>query len=137
MVIIVIKICNLYYKTKAIKHKPYGQLRSIPLKDKVWKSFSMDMIVKLAKSQDPISDNFYDNILIIIEQLIKYVKFVLYNEVMSVEQIIIIIEKEVFNIYKQLDEIITDRTRIFALHYWQLLTKYLGIWNKLFMSYYP
>jgi hypothetical protein len=40
-----------------------------------------------------------------------------YNEVMSVKRIVAMIKREVFNDYDQPEEIITDRIRIFVLHY--------------------
>jgi hypothetical protein len=63
----VIKECNLYYKIKVIKHKLYGELKPASLKNRIWKSFSMNMIIKLSKSENPVTGLMYDSILVIIE----------------------------------------------------------------------
>jgi hypothetical protein len=42
---------------------------------------------------------------------------ILYNEAMSAKRMAAMIEREMFNEYGQLEEIITDRIRIFASYY--------------------
>jgi hypothetical protein len=77
----------------------------------------MDMIIKLPKSENPVIRLIYDSILVIIEQLIKYIKMISYNEAMSAKRMAAMIKRKVFNDYGQLEEIIIDRIRIFVLYY--------------------
>jgi hypothetical protein len=77
----------------------------------------MDMIIKLPKSENPVTRLMYDSILMIIKQLTKYAKMILYNEAMSAKRMVAMIKREIFNDHGQLKEIIINRIRIFVLHY--------------------
>jgi hypothetical protein len=77
----------------------------------------MNMIIKLPKSEDLVIRLIYDNILMIIEQFIKYVKMISCNEAMLAKRMAAMIERKMFNEHGQPEEIIIDRVQIFALHY--------------------
>ena len=71
---------NIYSKSKANKHLPYGQLKSLPILKGAWKSIALDFIVKLPLLRDPLTGVEYDSILVITERLMKYGYFILYLE---------------------------------------------------------
>jgi hypothetical protein len=77
----------------------------------------MNMIIKLPKSENPVTRLMYDSILIIVKQLTKYAKIIPCNEAMSAKRMTTMIKRKVFNDHGQPEEIITDRTRIFASYY--------------------
>jgi hypothetical protein len=70
----------------------------------------MNMIIKLPKSEDPVIELMYNNILVIVEQFIKYAKMIPCNEAMSAKRMAAMIERKVFSDHGQSKEIIINRT---------------------------
>ncbi len=66
--------CDVCLASKAVKHKPYGDLQSLPVPTHRWKDLSIDFITGL-----PISTNWkddtYDSILVIDDWLTKMVHY--------------------------------------------------------------
>jgi len=72
-------------KSKSARHKPYGLLQPIEKPDRAWKSISMDFITKLPLSQDPVTKEKYDSIMVIPDRLTKYGRFVPCKESFNVK----------------------------------------------------
>ena len=54
--------CSTCAKTKSARHRPYRNLQPLPVPQVPWESISMDFIVKLPISEDPVSGQKYDSI---------------------------------------------------------------------------
>jgi hypothetical protein len=67
---------------------PYRQLKLTLVLKGVWKLIALDFIVKLLPSKDLLTGVEYDAILIIIERLTKYRKFVLYLEASNAKALV-------------------------------------------------
>ncbi len=63
-----IKGCDICLASKVVRHKPYGDLQSLPVPTHRWKDLSMDFITGLPISADWKGDS-YDSILVIIDRL--------------------------------------------------------------------
>ena len=48
-----IAMCNVYFRVKILYHKLFGLLQPLLILDRVWKSVSTDVIMKLPPSRDP------------------------------------------------------------------------------------
>ena len=66
--------CDVCLASKAVRHKPYGNLQSLPIPTHWWKNLSMDFVTRLPLSSDWKS-NSYDSILVIIDRLTKMVHY--------------------------------------------------------------
>jgi Integrase zinc binding domain len=64
------KSCTACARSKASRHRPYGNLRQLPIPDKPWNSISMDFIEQLPSSEG------FTAILIIVDQLSKQAIFI-------------------------------------------------------------
>ena len=73
----------------------------------------MDFIIKFPKSEDLVINIKYDNILVIVNKLIKYTYLILYNEKFTAKQITQIVLDRVIQYYRISEIIISDRDRIF------------------------
>ena len=74
-----------------------------------------DFIVKLLKLKDPITEQEYDSIFIIIDKFTKWGYFIAYTEEILAEDVVQVYIKEVFSRYRVLDKIILDRDTRFIL----------------------
>ena len=69
-----VKGCNVCLASKAVRHKPYGDLQSLPIPTHRWKDLSMDFVTGLPVSTDWKGDS-YDLILVIVDRLTKMVHY--------------------------------------------------------------
>jgi hypothetical protein len=132
-----IKDCEVCARTKASRHKPYGELQALPVPARAWASVTMDLIVKLPRSRDPVSNTSYDSILVIVERLTKYGRFVPINESHTAEDLTNIVIREIVSNHGLPDEIITDRGTTFASRFFTALTARLGVNSKLSTAFHP
>ena len=66
--------CNVCLASKVVRHKPYGDLQSLPVPTQRWKDLSMDFVTVLSISTDWKGDS-YDSILVIVDRLTKMVHY--------------------------------------------------------------
>jgi hypothetical protein len=122
---------------KASRHKPYGELKPLPIADRAWGSIAFDHIVKLPPSKEPMTRTTYDSIFVITDRLTKYGYFIPYKEASSAEDLAYTFLRIVVSNHGLPDEIISDRGTTFASHFWQSLTAQLGVNHKLSTAYHP
>jgi transposase InsO family protein len=133
----VISECQQCTTSNPVRHKPVGMLQQIRVPDRAWQSVSMDFIVKLPKSKEPMTGIEFDSILVIIERLTRYGIFVPYKEASTAEDLAYAINKTVIANYGLPEEWITDRDKLFTSKFWQTLMSLLGSKIKLSTSYHP
>ena len=66
--------CDVCLASKAVRHKPYGNLQQLPVPTHHWKDLSMDFVTGLPQSADWRGDG-YDSILVIVNWLTKMVHY--------------------------------------------------------------
>ena len=133
----VIKKCNKCNKNKVLKYKPYSLLQSILLANKAQGLVSQDLIVKLPKSQEPVTNTKYNSILVIVDQLTKYAYFVPYKESHIAEDFAYTFIRIIISNHGLPNKVITDRGTTFASKFQQALIKQLGTKHKLTLAYHP
>ena len=69
-----VKGCDVCLSSKAVRHKPCGDLQSLPVPTHRCKDLSMDFVTGLPESADWKRDS-YDSILVIVDQLTKMVHY--------------------------------------------------------------
>ena len=67
----------------------------------------------------------------------KYTYIILYKEASTVEDLVQVLLKIVFIHYRVLDEIISDRDKLFISKFWTILSVLLGSKRKLSIVFYP
>jgi hypothetical protein len=80
-----------------------------------WISIILDFVIKLLLLQDPITEIEYDSIFIIIDKLTKYTYIILYLEASIVEDLAYTFLRVVVANYNTLEEMISDRDKLFIL----------------------
>ena len=128
--------CSVCLASKAIWHKPYRNLQTLPVPTHRWKDLFMDFVTGLPISTDWKSKS-YDLILIIVDKLTKMVHFELINIMIDAPGLAEVIINVVIWHHGLLDSIITDWDSLFTSKFWSSLCYFLGIKKKLFMAFYP
>ena len=136
-IIIVVKDCEVYIRIKVLRYKLYKEFQILSMFERTWSSVTIDFIVKLFKSRDPVSNTNYNSIFVIVKRLIKYNNFIFINESYSIKDFINIVIWEVINNYGLLNEFVIDRDTTFTLRFFITFIIKLGVNNKLFITFYP
>ena len=77
----------------------------------------MDFIVKLPISKDPVTQEEYDTILVIVDRLIKLSHLVPFNKKYTAEQLGFIILDRLIRYYGILEALISNRDKLFTSNY--------------------
>ena len=80
--------CNLCHKIKSARHKSYGEMRTVSTSSQLWASIVINFIIKLSPSKKLLTEVIYNSILIIVDWLIKKVRFLPYKEVSDVKELV-------------------------------------------------
>ena len=131
-----VKGCNVCLISKAVRHKPYGDLQSLPIPTHWWKDLSMDFVTGLPISTDWKGDS-YDSILVIVDRLTKMVHYEPVKITIDAPGLAEVIIDVVVWHHGLSDSIVTDRGSLFTSKFWSLLCYFLGIKRKVSITFYP
>ncbi|KAK6220785.1 reverse transcriptase domain protein [Colletotrichum tabaci] len=132
-----IRDCEPCKKSKNSPHKPYGQIQPLPVPPAAWHSISLDFIVKLPKSREPLTKVYYDSVLVIVDRLTKYAYFIPYLEASTAEDLAYTFLKYIISNHGLPKEIVSDRDKLFTSKFWKSLISQLGADHKLSTSFHP
>ena len=95
----------------------------------------MDYIIKLPPLKDTVTGIIYDSILVIVDWLTKYARFIPCREKKSADKLAKTLLKKIVSNHGILQSIILNRDKLFTSEFWNSWTRQLGIKIKLFMAY--
>ena len=131
-----VKGCDVYLASKAVQHKPYGDLQFLPVLTHCWKDLSMDFVTSLPISTDWKGDS-YDSILVIVDRLTKMVHYEPVKVTIDAPGLAKVIIDVVVRHHGIPDSIVTDRRSLFTLKFWSSLYYFLGIKRRLSTAFHP
>ena len=127
--------CNVCPTSKSVRHKPYGDLQSLPVSTHWWKNLFMDFVTGLPLFTDWKGNN-YDSILVIVDRLTKIVHYEpvkVTNDTLGLAEVIM----DVVVWHHGLpNSIVTDRGSLFTSKFWSSLYYFLGVKQKLSTAFY-
>ena len=130
-----IRGCNVCLASKAVCHKPYGDLQSLPVPTHCWKDLSLDFVTGLLILTDWKGDN-YDSIFVIIDRLTKMVHYKPVKVTIDVPGFAEVIIHMLVRYHSLPDSIVTDWRSLFISKFWLLLCYFLGIKRRLSIAFY-
>ena len=122
--------CDVCMASKAVHHKPYGDLQSLPVPTYRWKDLSMDIVTGLPILTDWKRDS-YNSILVIVNWLIKMVHYEPVKVTIDAPGLIEVIINVVVRHHNLPDSIVTHQESLFTSKFWSLLCYFLGVKRKL------
>ncbi len=131
-----VKGCDVCLASKAIRHKPYGDLQLLPIPTHLWKDLPIDFVTGLLISVDWKGDS-YDSILVIVDRLTKMIHYELVKVTIDTPGLAEVIIDVVVRHHGVLESIVTDRGSLFTSKSWCSLCYFLGIKRKLSTAFYP
>ena len=131
-----VKGCNVCLASKAVRHKPYGDLQSLPIPTHRWKGLSMDFITGLPIWTD-WKGNSYDSILVIVDWLTKMVYYKSVKVIIDAPDFAEVIINVMIKHYGFPDSIVTNRELLFTSKFWSLLCYFVGIKQRLSTAFHP
>lgn len=121
-----VRTCETCARSKAPRHKPFGQLIPLPIPTRNWESISMDFITDLPPCEG------YDSIMVIVDRLSKQAHFIPCMKTLTAPDTAKLYFREIYRHHGFPDSIISDRDPKFVSHFWRELHRRLG--TKLRMS---
>ena len=131
-----VKGCDVCLASKAVRHKPYGDLQSLPVPTHRWKDLSMDFVTGLPISTDWKGDS-YHSILVIVDWLTKMVHYEPVKITIDTPGLAEVIIDVVVQYHGLPDSIVTDKSSLFTSKFWSLLCYFLGIKRRLSTAFHP
>ena len=131
-----VKGCDICLASKAVCHKPYGDLQLLPIPTHRWKNLSMDFVTGLPVSIDWKGDS-YDSILVIVDRLTKMVHYEPVKITLDAPGLAEVIIDVVVRHHGLPDSIVTDWGSLFTSKFWSLLCYFLGIKQRLSTAFHP
>src|SRR6202040_709813 len=123
----------LYYlpRSKTPRHKPYGNLRQLPIAEKPWNSMSIDFIEHL-----PLSSG-YTSILVVVDRLTKQAIFIPTHDTITSQELAQLFVIHVFSKHGIPSPVTSDRSVEFVSHFFRSLGKALNMKLHFTSSYHP
>ena len=131
-----VKGCDVCLSSKAVKHKPYKDLQSLPVPIHWWKDLAMDFVTRLRISTDWKGDS-YDSILVIVDRLTKMVHYEPVKVTIDAPGLAEVILDVVVRHHGLPDSIVSDRGSLFTSKFWSSLCYFLVIKQRLSITFYP
>ncbi len=130
------KGCDVCVASKAVRHKPYRDLQSLPVPTYKWKDPLIDFVTGL-----PILTNWkgksYDSILVIVDRLTKMVHYEPVKVTIDAPGLADVIIDVVMRYHSLPNPIVSDRGSVFTSKFWSSLCYYLKIKRKLSTAFHP
>lgn len=130
-----VSTCAVCQGNTTRRHKPYGQLTSLPVPTKPWQEISMDFITDLPKSR--WRGGTYDSILVVCDRLTKLVLYIPTVKTIKAQDLADIFIDEVVHRYGCPLGAVTDRGSVFTSAYWSTFAYRLKLKRNLSTAFHP
>ena len=128
--------CDVCLASKTVRHKPYGDLQSLPIPTHRWKDLSMDFVTGLPLSSDWKGDS-YDSILVIVNRLTKMVHYKPVKVIIDASGLAKVIIDVIVWHHGLPNLIVIDKGQVFISKFWSLLCYFFGVKRRLSTTFHP
>lgn len=127
--------CEICQRTKARRHRQYGELSSLPQPGGPWQEISMDFITDLPECSRKACA--YDSILVVVDRYTKMAKYYPTQKTCNAEELANLIVDNVVAQYGMPNGIVSDRGSVFTSHFWSGLCYHAKIKRRLSTAFHP
>ena len=129
------KTCDICQRTKTLRHRPYGELQSLPQPSGPWKEISIDFVTGLPPSKR--QGRVYDAILVVVDRYTKMVRYLACSKKITAVEMADLIFEEVFLRYGVANGVVSDRGSLFTSAYWSEICYQLKVKRRLSTAFHP
>ena len=129
------KTCQICQLNRVPRHKPYGQLASLPIPKGPGEDYSMDFIVDLPPSR--WRGEVYDSILVVVDRYTKLAIYIPTRKTLDAEQLADAFADKVLSRLGTPKSIVTDRGSLFTSKFWGELCHHMRIRRRLSTAFHP
>jgi len=130
-----VESCEICQKTKAKRHRPYGELQSLPQPDGPWQELTMDFITDLPPSKR--REGVYDAILVVMD---RYTKMAIYQpttKTATAADLADLFVEAVVSRFGTPKGIVSDRGSLFTSNFWSEVCYYAKVQRRLSTAFHP
>jgi len=127
--------CDVCQRTKVKRHRPYGELVSLPVPNKPWQEITMDFVTDLPPSRG--EDGVYDSILVILDRYTKMARYLPCRKSINAEQLANLLVNRLFLEFGTPEGIVSDRGTVFTSQFWSTTCFLLKIKRRLSTAFHP
>jgi len=130
-----IRTCDVCQRTKAKRHRPYGEMAALPLPAGPWEEISMDFITDLPPSK--WRGVVYDSILVVVDRFTKVTQYIPTNKTVTSGELANLLIDEIFAKYGFPKGIVSDRGSVFTSAFWSEFCYAARVKRKLSTAFHP
>ena len=130
-----VQTCEICQKSKARRHRVYGETTALPLPNRPWQEITMDFITDLPPSKR--EGCVYDAILVVVCRFSKMCLYVPTNKTCTSVELGRIVIDEVIRRFGVPDGIVSDRGSVFTSAYWEEFCVEAQVSRKLSTAFHP
>jgi hypothetical protein len=127
--------CDICQRTKTKRHRPYGELASLPVPEGPWQEITMDFIIGLPPSRRV--DSVYDSVLVVVDRFTKMAKYIPCRKTIDAEQLAELLIGTIFKDFGLPKGIVSDRGSVFTSNFWSSVCWTLRIKRRLSTAFHP
>ena len=127
--------CDVCLRTTVKRHRPYGELQSLPIPKGPWEEISMDFITDLPPSAG--EGKVFDSILVIVDRFTKFAIYAAVNKTITAGELAEVIEKRLITYFGAPLGIVSDRGPVFTSYFWTALCHHMQIKRRLSTAFHP
>ena len=130
-----VKTCDICQRVKVYRHRPYGELQSLPVPEGPWKELTMDFITDLPPSKR--KGIVYDSILVILDRYTKMVKYIPVQKTINAVELAELFMEQIVTQFGLPDGIVSDRGSVFTSEFWSSVCYHLSVRRRLSTAFHP
>jgi transposase InsO family protein len=130
-----VKTCPVCQRVKAPRHRPYGQLHSLPVPTRPFAELTMDFITGLPPVW--VEGKLVDAILVIVDRLTKYSRFLAVSTTITAGELAELFYSEIELEYGNPEGIVSDRGSVFTSEFWSKLCYHSRIKLRFSTAFHP
>jgi transposase InsO family protein len=130
-----VKTCDTCQHVQVPRHRPYGELQSLPQPQGPWKEVTMDFITGLPPSRR--GDGVYDAILVVVDRYTKMARYIPTTKKLDASDLADLFFQEVIRFFGVPDGIVTDRGSVFTSQFWSEVCFAAKVKRRLSTAFHP
>ena len=130
-----VQTCDICQRTKVVRHRPYGELQSLPLPNGPWQELTMDFITGLPPSKR--SGGVYDAILVVMDRYTKMVRYLATTKTIAAAELADLFFDEIVCRFGMPAGIVSDRGSVFTSAFWSAVCYHAKIKRRLSTAFHP